>query len=291
MPANSFTSKRLRVTFTLLGSGAVFAGTNSNVLTITGLRMQAVVQATARLAAQLQLRVFGMKREDMEAITVAWANPPVVLDHTVLLEADSGDGFSKVFSGTIIEAQPEYRAQPDTHLTVLASCGYFQKIQAVAPTSYTETVDIGFVAGELADRMGFQFVNGGANAVLAGPIYLHGTLVDQLDTACQMAGCDYYLSNDTLTITPRGEPIEGVPPAVKLTRDTGLIQSPVYERAGLNVQAIYQPAFDNGVPIDIESIVPNATGRWYPFSMVHSLDQLVPNGKWNTSMQCLRVGF
>jgi hypothetical protein len=187
MPANSFTSKRLRATLTLLGEGAVFAGTNSNALKVTGLRMQATVQATARLAAQMSLRIYGMKREDMEAITVAWANPPVVLDHTVLLEADSGDGFSKVFSGTIIEAQPEYRGQPDTYMTILASCGYFQKIQAVAPTSYTETVDIGFVAGELADRMGFQFVNGGADAVLAGPIYLHGTLVDQLDTACQMA--------------------------------------------------------------------------------------------------------
>jgi hypothetical protein len=291
MPTSSYTSKRLRATFTLLGTGSVFAGTNSNVLIVNGLRMSAQVQATARLAAQMSLRVYGMKRDDMDAITVAWANPPVVLDHTVLLEADSGDGFSKVFSGTIIEAQPEYRGQPDTYLTVLASCGYFQKIQAVPPTPYTETVDIGLVAGDIADKMGFQFINGGADAVLAGPIYLYGTLVDQLDQACQMARCDYYLANDTVTITPRGRPVEGVPPAVKLTKDTGLIQSPVYERAGLNVQALYQPAFDNGVPIDIESIVPSATGRWYPFSMTHQLDQLVPNGKWQTNMQCLRVGF
>jgi hypothetical protein len=296
MPANSFVRRRLRATFTLLGSGAVFPGTNSNVLTVNGLRMQAVVQATARLAAQMTLRVFGMRREDMEAITVAWANPPIILDHTVLLEADGGEGFSKVFSGTIIEAQPEYSAQPDTFLSLAASCGYFQKIQPTEPTPYTETVDIGLVAGDLAARMRnsagepFAFVNGGANGILGGPLYLHGTLVDQLDTACQMAGCDYYIANDTVTITPRGQPIEGVAPAVRLTKDTGMIQSPVYGARGLNVQALYQPAFDNGVPIDIESIVPNATGRWYPYSMTHSLDQLVPGGgKWHTSMQCLRV--
>ncbi len=294
MPVNSFVRRRLKVTFTLLGSGAVFAGTNSNTLTVTGLRMSATVQAVSRLAAQATLRVFGMKREDMDAISIAWANPPIVLDHTVLIEADNGEGFSKVFSGTIIEAQPQYSAQPDVYLSVTAKCGYFNQIQPAEPTPYTETVDIGLVAGDLAAKMRngagdpFAFVNGGANAVLAGPIYLHGTLVDQLDTACQMAGCDYYIANDTVTITPRGQPIEGAEATVKLNKDTGLIQSPSYGNGGLNVTAIYNPAFDNGVPLDIESIVPQATGRWYPFSLTHSLEQLVPNGKWQSEMICLR---
>lgn len=294
MPTNSYTAKRLRATFILLGEGAVFAGTNSNTLTVTGLRMSATVQASSRLAAQMSLRVFGMKREDMDAISVAWANPPIVLDHTVLLEANNGEGFSKVFSGTIIEAQPQYGAQPDVYMSITAKTGYFNQIQPAEPTSYTETVDIGLVAGDLAARMRtsagepFAFVNGGANGILAGPPYLHGTLVDQLDTACQMAGCDYYIANDTVTITPRGQPIEGIPPSVKLTKDTGLIQSPSYGNGGLNVQAFYNPAFDNGVPIDIESIVPQATGRWFPFSMTHSLEQLVPNGRWETNMICSR---
>lgn len=289
MPANSYVRRQLRATFTLGGSGAVFPGTNNNVLVVTGLRMSAQVQATARLAAQMALTVQGMKRSDMDAITVAWAQPPIVFDHFVLLEANNGNGWSKVFSGTIIEAQPEYRSAPDTYLSLAAVVGYFQKIAPVEPRSYTETVDIGLVAGDIASAMGFQFVNGGANAVLAGPIYLHGTLVDQLDTACQMAGCDYYLTNDTVTITPRGQPIEGAQVAVRLNKDTGLIGYPVYERAGLNVEALYQPVFGTGVPIDVESIVPSATGRWYPYSMVHNLDANMPSGKWQTNMKCLRV--
>lgn len=291
MPANSFVRRQLRATFTLGGSGAVFPGTNNNVLVVTGLRISAQVQATARLAAQMSLAVQGMKRADMDAITVAWAQPPIVFDHFVLLEANNGNGWSKVFSGTIIEAQPEYRGAPDTYLSLAAVVGYFQKIAPVEPRSYEETVDIGLVAGDIADAMGFEFVNGGANAVLAGPIYLHGTLVDQLDTACQMAACDYYLANNTVTITPRGRPIEGVPAAVRLAKETGLIGYPVYERAGLNVQALYQPVFNTGVPVDIESIVPSATGRWYPYSMVHNLESNIPNGKWQSDMKCLRVLF
>jgi hypothetical protein len=296
MQANSFVRRQLRATFTLGGSGAVFPGTNNNVLVVTGLRMSAQVQATARLASQMSLAVQGMKRADMDAITVAWSQPPIVFDHFVLLEANNGNGWSKVFSGTITDAQPEYRGAPDTFLSVVAVVGYFQKIAPVEPRSYTETVEIGLVAGDIADAMGFEFVNGGANAVLAGPIYLHGTLVDQLDTACQMAGCDYYLQGNQgergkVTITPRGRPIEGAPVAVRLSKDTGLIGYPVYERYGLNVQALYQPAFTMGVPIDVESIAPAATGRWYPYSMTHNLESNTRDGKWQTDMKCLRVGF
>lgn len=292
-------------------SGAVFPGTNGNTLIVTGLRMSASVQASALQQSQMSLRVWGMKRQDMDAITVAWANPPVVLNHRVILEANNGDGWNKVFGGTIIEAQPEYRSAPDTHLTLLASVGYFQKIDAAAPESYAETVDIGLVCGDLANKMGFTFVNGGATAVLAGPIYLFGTLLDQLDQACRMAGCDYYLTGSesapagvarvgapapdgaqgTLTITPRGKPIEGATVAAVLSERTGLIGYPVYDRVGLNVQALYQPAFGCGVPIKVESIVPSATALWYPYSMTHQLDANLPNGKWLTNMMCLRRGI
>lgn len=308
MPVNSFAVKQLRARFVLDSSGAVFPGTNSNTLIVSGLRMSAQVQASALQQSQMQLRVWGMKRADMDAITVAWANPPVVLNHRVILEANSGDGWSKVFGGTITEAQPEYRGAPDTFLSLLASVGYFQKIQAVDSAAYAETTDVGRVAQDLADKMGFTFVDGGANAVLQGPIYLWGSLLDQLDQVCRMAGCDYYLTGSesaptgaprpgtveaqdaqgTLTLTPRGRPIEGAGVAALLREDTGLIGYPVYDRYGLNVQALWQPAFGCGVPIQVESIVPSATGIWYPYSMVHLLDANLPNGKWQTNMMCNR---
>jgi hypothetical protein len=293
MSANSFVQRGLRATFILAGSGQVFPGTNTNTLTVSGLRISAQIQGTARLAAQMSLKVQGMKRVDMNAITVAWANPPVVLDHYVILEANNGQGWNKVFSGTIIEAQPEYRSQPDTFLQLLASVGYFQKIRPAESLSYTEAVDIDLVCTDIAALRGsnWKFVNGGVTGILNGPLYLNGTLLDQLDTACQAAGCDYYLANDTITVTPRGRPIENTAPAVVLSPTSGMIGYPVYERAGLNVQALYQPAFDNGVPLDIkDSVVAAANGRWYPYSVVHELDGNIPQGKWNTSMKCLRVG-
>lgn len=308
---NSFTYKQLRARFILAQSGVVFPGTNSNTLIITGLRMSAQIQASSTCASLMQLRVWGMKRADMDAITVAWAIPGgVVLDHLIILEANNGDGWSMVYSGTIIEAQPEYRGAPDTYLSVSAVTGYQQALLGETGTSYQEDVDIGFLAGTLADKMGFTFVNGGANAVLKGGIQLWGSLVDQLDQACRMAACDYYLtgtpsaptgapragavtpenSRGTLTITPRGKPIAGAEVAVFLTPETGLIGYPVYGRDGLSVQALWRPAFGVAIPIELKTIVPAATGTWYPYSMTHLLDANLPNGKWQTNMSCNRAG-
>lgn len=288
MRANSFTVKRLRVTFILTATGQTFAGTNSNKLILTGNRMQAQVQGVARQTTQAALRIFGMKKTDMEALTVVWANPPVVLDHIMIVEADNGNGFSQVFKGTITEAQPEYRAQPDVYFSVLASTGYFQRVEPADPTAYTETTDIGLVAGDLAQKMGFTFRNGGIDTVMNGPLYLHGTLYDQLATACEQANADFYLLGDEILITPNGQP-DSQQPAVVLKESTGMIGYPVYERSGLNVQALFNPAFLNGTPIQIESETPNATGRWYPYSMTHILEANYPAGRWQTNMMCLRV--
>lgn len=288
MPRNSFTAKQLRVKFTLAGTNQVFPGTNSNELTLTDFRITAQVQSVARQAVQASVQVYGMKQADMNALTVAWANPPVVLDHRVTLEANDGSGWSQVFDGTIIEAQPDYRGSPRVFFGVVAMVGYITKTKAAPATSYQETTDIGAVVGDLAERMGFDFVNGGADAILAGPLYLHGSLYDQLVAACRAAKADFYFQGRTLLITAGGKP-RNQAPSVVLNRATGLIGYPVYERAGLIVQAIYDAAFACATPVDIESVVPSATGRWFPYSLTHTLESRTPGGEWTTELKCLRV--
>lgn len=292
---NSFTSKQLRVTFILAGTNQTFPGTGNNTLvlqpsgTFTGLRIQSKVEAVARLATQLDLKVFGMKKADMDALTVAWANPPIVLNHLVILEANDGNGWTQVFSGTIKEAQPIYRAQPDVYFQVLAVTGYFQKINPVPPTSYPETVDIGVAAPDIIAKMGgdFTYVDGGATGVLSNP-YFWGTAWDQLKQACQAAKADFYVQGKQILITPQGQP-RANQPAVILNRGSGLIGSPEYSGAGLEVMAIFNPAFLCGTPIQLETNVPAATGRWFPIKLQHRLDEMVKRGQWMTSMQCLRV--
>lgn len=285
---SSFTQKRLRVTLVLSGTNSVFPGTNSNTLTLENMRITAKVQQVARLATQADIRIYGMKAADMNAMTVTWAKPPVVLDHLVILEADNGKGFVQVFRGTITEAQPNYQSAPDVAFGIVATTGYFQKINPVEPTSYPAATDIKTVAGDLIKRMGFIFIDGGAKATFAEGSYFWGTLWDQLAQACEAADADFYVQGDTILVTESRRP-GGDRPTVVLTPSTGLIGYPCYERAGLNVLALFDPAFTCGVPIDIESIVPNATGRWYPYSMTHIIESRMPHGQWMSQLQCLQV--
>lgn len=288
----SFTAKRLRVTMILAGSNAVFPGTDSNTLTLENMRVSASVQAVVRLATQAEIRIYGMQQKDMNAMSVIWANPPVVLNHLVILEANNTgreDGWVQVFKGTVTEAQPDYRAAPDVSFSILAQTGYSVQINPVPPTSYPFEVDIGVAAGDIIERMGppWTYVDGGADGVLTNP-YFSGTLWDQLAQACAAANADFYIQGDEILIVPFGKPRD-TSPAVVLSAETGLIGYPMFERSGLMVSALFDPVFSCGVPIEIQSQVPSASGRWFPYSIAHALESRVPRGRWFSQLQCLRV--
>lgn len=288
---NSFTPKELRVTLTMAGTNQVFPGTNSNTLTLTGLRMSARVKSVARLAAQADLKIWGMLPADMNALTIAWVNPPIIFDHIVIIEANDGNGWTQVFKGTIIEAQPEYRSAPDVYFQLLAENGYIRKIQIdfAQPTSWPGSVPGDIAVLDLITRMGYHGeVSGEVGASTLTNPYFSGTLWDQFRQACAALKADFYTLGDTILVTASGKPRNNQP-AVVLNQGSGLIGYPVYDRAGLNVDALFNPAFLCGTPIDLTSDTPSATGRWYPKAIQHTLESLMPRGKWLSQLQCLRV--
>lgn len=293
---SSFAPKRLRVALILAGTNQVFPGTNSNTLTLENLRVSARAQCTARLSMEAEVRIYGMKAEDMNALTVVWANPPVILNHLIILEANNSgraDGWAQVFKGTIMEAQPDYRSAPDVSFNLLAKTGYYVQVNMdfAAPTSYQEEVDIGAIASDIVDRMGapWTFTNGGADGVLSSPYY-SGTLWDQLAQACHDAKADFYAQGDNILIVPAGRSRPGAP-SVVLSKDSGLVGYPMFERSGLNVTALFDPAFLCGSALEVQTVVPNASGIWFPYSLSHTLDARIPHGAWFSQMQCLRVAL
>lgn len=285
---SSFVNRRLRVTLILAGGNTTFPNTNSNTLTLDDLRVHARVQSVARQATQLELKIFGMTGPDMNALTVAWANPPVVLNHIVKLEASVGSGWTQVFNGTIIEAQPEFRAAPDVYFSLLGKTGYFAQINPAPPTSYKGSATIAQIVQPLAKAMGLNFVDGGTTGVLANP-YLAGTLYDQMRKACADTNTDFYVQGESLLICDSQKPNSKITqPAVILNDTSGLVGYPVYDRAGLDVSAVFDPAYLCGTSIQIESIVPSATGQWFPYALNHDLESRGPKGNWLTRMKCLR---
>lgn len=290
----SFTQKKLRVTFVMAGADQVFPGTNSNTLILENFRISVRVEAVARLSTEAELHVYGMLPADMNALTISWAQAPIVLDNQVLIEADSGNGYVQIFKGTIIEAQPNFQGAPNVSFDVLAVTGYIHRINPAEPTSYPATTDVGVVVENIVNRMNQQesdnwsFVNGGATGVIAEGAYFWGSLWDQLAQICAATKTDYYVFGDTVLITPFGQPRDSSP-TVLLNPNTGLVGYPMFERSGLRVSAIFDPAFLCGTPVEIGGTIPAATGRWYPYKLVYLLESRVPNGQWAAQMMCNKV--
>jgi hypothetical protein len=280
----TFTKKYLRFTF-ILANNAVFAGTNSNTLKINGLRASAMIRGSGLPAfPEAELSIFGLKQDDMNALTATQFQPLAMLRNTVLVEADNGQGFSTVFSGQIITSGPDYDGIPNVPLRVQARVLGFDSLNPATPTSYTGAASVSNIVRAIASKLGYVVEDNGVNVNLSNP-YFGGTLVDQLRAVASQAGIDVYTEGNVIAICPKGAPRQQQ--SFSLSPTSGLVGYPKldYARGYVHVKALYNSAFRFGGPIKVQdSDVPMANGSWVIGTITHELDSLMPNGRWFSNM-------
>ena len=288
MTANSYGEKYLRVTLILPTSN--FPGTSSNTLTLVGYRVSATITGAATWPNNLDLIIYGMRQQDMNALTVLWSSAtPTAMNARAFVQLEASPDaktWTQVFDGTFIEAQPDYQSIPDVGLRIQAYTGFGSQIQSVAPTSYTGATSVVQIATYLAGQMGFALENNGVTDNLANP-YFPGTYMDQFRQLCTHAGIDFYFDgNATLAICPKNQPRQNKPKPI-FSPDTGLIGFPTIQRYGIHVDVLFTPALTLGGEIQIQgSQVPSANGTWLPYRATHRLESLQPGGEWFSSLDC-----
>lgn len=292
MTVNSFSAlKQLRVTFILApeNSNGVFPGTKSNTLILTGLRTIANLQTVPGVPTHADVRIYGMRQEDMNALTTIFFNAGQnVVFNNLIVEANGGNGWNQVFSGMITEAQPEYGGIPAAFFNVQAIVGYRHQITPVPPTSFKGTVAASVVMSGLAANMGLAFENDGVVAQLSNP-YFPGTYMDQLNRVCQATGSQYVIAGDTLAVYPQGNS-RATPPVLVLSPSSGLIGYPTLEKFGIVTTSFFNPGLVAGGRLKVvDSEVPNANGLWSPFMVDHQLEAYAPGGSWSSVSQCIPV--
>jgi hypothetical protein len=288
----SFTIKRLRVTFILAQGGNTFPGTGTNTLVVDSLRTVADLKGALAFLPQLDLEVYGMRQQDMNALSVIrfGVDAQAVPNNIVTLEADSGSGYTQVFTGTIIEASPEYRGAPDVYFHLQAMTGYLGGITPAPPLSYPSGVSVASALQSVANAIGVGFINNGVTATLSGARYWPGSAGDQLKAICDATNTDFYFdASSNLVIAPKGAG-HAPPQPIVLTPTTGLIGYPSITASGIHLDALFNPAFLLGQNITVQgSEVPNANGDWVPFSVNYQLESLKFGGQWMASMDCIPV--
>jgi hypothetical protein len=294
---SSFVTRALRASL-ILPQGT-FPGTNSNTLVLPqpgtpiGFRMSAKLAGAGNYTNTCDLQVWGMRQVDMNAVTVlfGYAGNVQTINAAALLilEAQAeGGGFLQIFEGQMYEAQPDYRGVPDVCLSVNANTAQGRQYLAAPPSSFAGAVNVVTLAAQLAGQMGFPFENNGVTGTLNTP-YFPGTLMDQFRQLAEAARFDYYFDpKSTLIICPRNQPRKNQS-AVVLSPTSGLSAYVTLNRFGIEFDALFQPAFELGSPIEIRnSETPGANGLWFVYNFTHELDAVKPGGRWFSHLQCMR---
>jgi hypothetical protein len=306
MPQSSFATKSLRVTFTLTTGGTFDTptpgGTAGNVLKLAGLRTLACVRGTGFPAwPDADLTVYGMRQSDMNALSSLAYNTEQISRNNVLIEADSGNGFSAIFSGQIVNGYIDYAGAPEVCFRVQARALYLQSLTSNGPLSFPGATSAAGIINQLAVSAGYSFENNGVNAQLSSPYY-GGSVGDQINQIVKHIGCDMYIEGQVLAIAPKGKPRST--PSFTLTPGSGLVSYPLADARGyIQVRALFNTAFHFGGPITIagsdvvldpsgktQLLNARANGNWYVGSIQHNLEALKFGGAWFSDMLLQPLG-
>jgi hypothetical protein len=233
------------------------------------------------------------------AVVPVLVGKPQYTRNIVQIEADSGNGFTFVFSGQIIQAGPDYQNAPDVCLYVQAVSLGLDQLTPAKPVAYPGTASVANIVSGIASAMGLAFENDGVTGTLTNAYY-SGTLADQLRTVCRDAGIFYAIEPATpnlLIISPAGVPRQNLTTFV-LSPTSGLVGYPeVLGNGYLNVRSLFNPAYRMNGPIEIQgsdvvidsslSTVLNslADGNWIIGPLTHTLECQKPGGAWFTDMR------
>lgn len=317
MPVSSFSQKSMRVTFTLTNSNAVFAGTNRNVLTLTGLRMRAIIKGAGVPAfPEATLKIYGMAQADMNALAVVVVDggKPGYFFNSVLIEANSSglpSGWSTAFAGQIVTAGPDYDAAPNACLDVSAITGAFDLFAPTQPVSYNGEATVDSIVNQIVKgltaidprvqgKVAVAYQNHGVTTSLTKQ-YLAGTLSEQLRTVAKAANIDFTWdqNQNLIIISPKGSPLDVA--RFTLSPSSGLVGYPkVLGNGYLQVRSFYNPAFRTKAPltiVDSDVVIDTspgfskdlnslANGDWIIGPLTNTIDQLEPNSNWFTDMTC-----
>jgi hypothetical protein len=280
----SFTRKKIDVTISL-GTGQ-FGASGANTVTLSGLRVQAMIQAApAPAMPAAQVRIFGLPLDMVNQLaSVGLVNSAVRLNNTMLVAAgDDEAGMTTVYSGSISESWGQFEGMPDVPLNVIAVAGLAASLKPVGALSYQGQADVATIMQGLATTMGFAFENNNVQVQLSNP-YFAGTALAQA-RACARAA-DIYMTIDrgVLAIWPKGgsRATQGTLPLISVA--SGMRGYPKFSSNGIAVSTLFNPEIRPGGQVQVQSSLPMANGTWLVTQASHVIESETPNGQWFTSV-------
>lgn len=278
----SFDSKKQLRFVVTLGTGK-FGSSNNDQITMQGFRAIADIdKAGGMMMGTLRAKIFGVKQADMNSVTTLQWKAGLLIPNTVEVFAIDGAAETLVFAGNIVNAWTDYQSMPDVYLHIQAQSAFFNALKAIPPRSFKGGVDVASVMAQIARDLGYTFENNGVTTRLVD-VYLPNTGMEQAKDLARAAGCDLYLDDKILAITPPNVPRRVIIPLISPA--SGLVGYPTFDGVGVNFQTLFNPAITFGGSIKLETDVQQAAGEWVVTSVGHRLESEKPGGAWFSTIR------
>ena len=288
-PTQGFAERAIDVTFQL-GSGT-FTNTQSNILKVSGLRVEATIAIPGTVPCQgsAQVAIYGLPLQVMNDLSSIGSALYSAKNNQIVIEAgDVGAQMSAVFTGDIFQAFSDFDGGPDAAFQVVAAPGYQAQIKGAQPTSYQGSVNVTTILADLCQKAGLQFQGNGVSVVLSNP-YFPGALMDQIESCIEAAGLRACIQNNTLSIWD--DTVTTPSTGLTLSADTGMVGYPAFAPQGISIKGLFNPALRNGQTFEVKSILTPACGTWQSQILTHDLASQTPGGPWFTTIQATQPGI
>jgi hypothetical protein len=286
----SFVRRRIGLTFQL-GRGS-FGEEGYDTIKLTGRRVScSIVKAGGASMGECQLVVYGMLKQDMDALSTLGQIPTAQRRNTLVVEVgDENADLSTVYIGSITNAYFNAQAAPETSFVVLAHAGLVEALRPIGPTSIIGPVDVAVSMAELARQCGLDFEDNGVKVTLP-TVYFAGTARDQIKAMADAANINWIIDNGKLAIWPRPGR-RATQPRTLVSPDSGMVGYPVFNVQGIEATTLFNPGLVYGAAVQIErSAITKANGEWYIYTLYYELESELPGGKWFTRFLAAPPGY
>ena len=269
----------------------VFSGTQSNTMVLEFRRARVRIQQVGAPATAMgQVDVWGLSQSRMNELSTLGIQTTLVKRNTLQIDAgDAINGLTTIYKGTIFQAYGVYQNAPDVPMHFDLQYGLAELASNADPNSFTAKTSAETAFQQLSSKLGLQgnVENNGITVSSPKPIYLKGSLIDQLDQLRNtfQVGAEV-INGTTLAIFPKnGYRTTGAPtPVLVGPPPIGQMKSyPAFAAQGVVVETIFDPRIQFFGQIEVRgSTISQANAVWRVVRLDHDLDSMLPGGQFKS---------
>ena len=274
-----FTKKKIRLEITLQYGKF---GNGTNTVVIEDLPMSVSIKKEGFPSMNTaKIFVTGLSSELMEALTFLNYRILTINRNYISIYAGDESGMSLAFAGEISLARPNFNNAPSVRMEFEAFTGYSSRMVAAPPLSLKGNIPVSDICSQIANKMGFNFVNDGVNKIAKNP-RLSGSDMNKLINLAKDYNIGITVDDGTVRIFNKGASDRVM---LSVSDENGLIGYPSFEQNGISCSVEYTPNVRLWDKFEIQTVLSKASGQWFIQSIEHRLDANIQGGLWQTDLK------